>query len=846
MASSSLTIKVAADVAKAVSGIEEVNKKLKELSDKSMTVSEKFKNVAALMGSATMAFNTVKSVVGALVNVNKQLIDSYSMQEQAQTRLATTLQATNNAIGMSASELYELASSFQDVSTYGDKAIMEVEKLFVASGKISKQALPKAIEATLDMASAMGDDLNSAAKRLAKTLADPKSNLDALKDANIQLSEAQKNEIKRLQEANNLYGAQSLILQSVANQYGGVAKAIADTDSGKLTQIENVWGDIKEGLGERLLDSISPALETLYDKLKSISDWIKEMNKEREIKETGKKINQGDWGGKKVADLSEEEIRATLDYNPYYGWLVQYRALQNSWPEGVESDFEGTRKRGIEFGAFTERDIATVEELEKRLKELTDARAKVNRDIGRISDSANSYEALAYEKSLLMGSLDSGTQGSVTIADRNAAEDKAAEEALIAQQETTKSAVEEYIAKNKSLSTTAQLLDIERQIAEAKEIQVSAEGDNAKIIDETIASLEGQRDKLLGIVNPKSDAELEAERLDKINSVISSNRGLSKTAQISNIDSQIAEAYSALSLTGGEGDTQYQSIVEIIEGLEKQKEALEEVSDASDDVAEAFETINDYAQTIGSSVVSLFSQVASLVDTIYENQISAMDSLIEESESRWDKYMDRLEDKQEMQKDSLAHLYDEGLISLEDYNKANQQMYDDKIAAQEEAEAEEEELQKRKNELEEKQFNANKANSITEAVISGALAVMDIWANHAGNPIMAGILTGLSAATTAAEIATISASQFTPMAVGGIVTKPTYALLGEGGAKEAVLPLTETNMKRSGLMASGSNGVINISINIGTVYSGEQLSKDVFNGIEKAQRTGLLPNWRYA
>lgn len=846
MASSSLTIKVAADVAKAVSGIEEVNKKLKELSDKSMTVSEKFKNVAALMGSATMAFNTVKSVVGALVNVNKQLIDSYSMQEQAQTRLATTLQATNNAIGMSASELYELASSFQDVSTYGDKAIMEVEKLFVASGRISKQALPKAIEATLDMASAMGEDLNSAAKRLAKTLADPKSNLDALKDANIQLTEAQKNEIKRLQEANNLYGAQSLILQSVANQYGGVAKAIADTDSGKLTQIENVWGDIKEGLGETLLDSISPALETLYDKLKSISDWIKEMNKEREIKETGKKINQGDWGGKKVSDLSEEEIRATLDYNPYYGWLVQYRALQNSWPEGGEPDFEGTRKRGIEFGAFTERDIATVEELEKRLKELTDARAKVNRDIGRISDSANSYEALAYEKSLLMGSLDSGTQGSVTIADRNAAEDKTAEEALRAQEETTRSAVEEYIAKNKSLSTTAQLLDIERQIAEAKEIQVSAEGDNAKIIDETIASLEGQRDKLLGIVNPKSDAELEAERLDKINSVISSNRGLSKTAQISNIDSQIAEAYSALSLTGGEGDTQYQSIVEIIEGLEKQKEALEEVSDASDDVAEAFETINDYAQTIGSSVVSLFSQVASLVDTIYENQISAMDSLIEESESRWDKYMDRLEDKQEMQKDSLTHLYDEGLISLEDYNNANQQMYDDKIAAQEEAEAEEEELQKRKNELEEKQFNANKANSITEAVISGALAIMDIWANHAGNPIMAGILTGLSAATTAAEVATISASQFTPMAVGGIVTKPTYALLGEGGAKEAVLPLTETNMKRSGLMASGSNGVINISINIGTAYSGEQLSKDVFNGIEKAQRTGLLPNWRYA
>ena len=125
------------------------------------------------------------------------------------------------------------------------------------------------------------------------------------------------------------------------------------------------------------------------------------------------------------------------------------------------------------------------------------------------------------------------------------------------------------------------------------------------------------------------------------------------------------------------------------------------------------------------------------------------------------------------------------------------------------------------------------------------MAITSIWATHAAHPVTAGILTALSVATTAMQLATIESTKYTPMATGGIVTKPTYALLGEGGAKEAVLPLTETNMERAGLRGD-NGGVINISISIGTAYSSDQLSRDVYEGIERAQRTGLLPKWRYA
>ena len=84
------------------------------------------------------------------------------------------------------------------------------------------------------------------------------------------------------------------------------------------------------------------------------------------------------------------------------------------------------------------------------------------------------------------------------------------------------------------------------------------------------------------------------------------------------------------------------------------------------------------------------------------------------------------------------------------------------------------------------------------------------------------------------------------MAAGGITEGPTRTLLGEGNPHELVMPLTEGNLARFGIGQNPQSGVINLTINIGTVYSKEELSEEIFNGIERAQRTGALPNWRYA
>ena len=726
MADSKLTIKIQTDVAQALSGIESVKKKLDGLGNASSTISSKLKNASVSLGTYKLALDAVASGISFLIKSSKELIDAYSAQEKAETRLATTLKATGNAAGMSAAELYELASSFQSVTTYGDEAIIEVEKLFVASGKISREAMPKAVEATLDMAAAMGEDLMSAAKRLAKVLADPKSNLDALKDANIQLSSAQKENIKQLQESNNLYGAQSLVLQSVEKSYGGVAKAIADTDTGKLTQIKNVWGDIKEGLGSKLLDTISPALDTLYEKLKQISDWIDRRNEHREIKNIASDILNGEWGGRTLNDLSEAELLAIKDQSRFGSWDTSYR--KNHEYDFSQENYNAAFERAKKVGNLTQYDRDLYEDVTKRLNEIRAGLETQNDALSEVSDASDDATVTA----------------------------------------------KELIDKYKSASVTARIKELYSEI-------------------ETITAAIGE-----------STGE-ERTMLEEIR----------------------------------------QSLYDELTPLERIKNGIEDAADATGKFKETMETVNKYVSTYGSAANSLLSASASYIDTMYSNQISAIDSMLSASEERWDKYLSRLEEKQELQKDSLAHLYDSGLISLEEYSEATKQLYDDKVSAETEAEEEEEKLQEKRNELEEKQFNANKANQKAQAVINGAMAITSIWATHAAHPVTAGILTALSVATTAMQLATIESTKYTPMATGGIVTKPTYALLGEGGAKEAVLPLTETNMERAGLRGD-NGGVINISISIGTAYSSDQLSRDVYEGIERAQRTGLLPKWRYA
>jgi hypothetical protein len=67
-----------------------------------------------------------------------------------------------------------------------------------------------------------------------------------------------------------------------------------------------------------------------------------------------------------------------------------------------------------------------------------------------------------------------------------------------------------------------------------------------------------------------------------------------------------------------------------------------------------------------------------------------------------------------------------------------------------------------------------------------------------------------------------------PMANGGIVTRPTLALIGEAGA-EAVIPLNKSR-------GAGGGAVYNITVNAGIGTSGQEVGKQIVDAIKKFER----------
>ena len=204
-------------------------------------------------------------------------------------------------------------------------------------------------------------------------------------------------------------------------------------------------------------------------------------------------------------------------------------------------------------------------------------------------------------------------------------------------------------------------------------------------------------------------------------------------------------------------------------------------------------------------------------------------------------YIDELKEANEAQTELINNISLLGTEAMNIWSGISElldQTTENEIKNIEKSTASQEEKDLRIEELERKQFDRQKRLSLAEAAMSAAQAMLEIYAKYSATPWLMWSLLGTTAVSTGLEIATISQQNF---AQGGIVSGPTQALIGEGGEKEAVMPLSKLEDFVSRPEQSGTI-VINVSIN----GSGNGTAEDVYYAIERAQRTGLLPKWRYA
>lgn len=210
--------------------------------------------------------------VGGVGLLAKQSIEAYGIQERNEKKLGAVLKATGYAAGFSLGELKKYASELQEMTEYGDEANLTTMGILATFRNIKGDTFRDATAAALDMATVLGQSADSAAMMIGKALNDPAEGISKLSRSGVTFSKEQEAAIKKLVSEGKTYEAQMIMLKELQMEFGGAAKAAAESTQGRLKQLSNAMGDLKEGIGAVIVETISLG-STANGVTSSIGGW---------------------------------------------------------------------------------------------------------------------------------------------------------------------------------------------------------------------------------------------------------------------------------------------------------------------------------------------------------------------------------------------------------------------------------------------------------------------------------------------------------------------------------------------------------------------------------------------
>ena len=209
----------------------------------------KIKTSIAGLKESFLAIVTAATAVGVAIY---STLKAYAENETAVNKLNIALVKqgiTSNQVSL---ELQRYAQALQLTTVYSDEEIMRAQALMVSFGLTGK-ALERTTKAALDLSSAMGVDLQTAAMLLGKAY---QGNTQILARYGIAVDQTK----FKSQQFND-------ILHQIELRMGGSASAAAQTFEGRVKILGNQIDELKEIIGAQLL----PAAEKFVNFLTTLS-----------------------------------------------------------------------------------------------------------------------------------------------------------------------------------------------------------------------------------------------------------------------------------------------------------------------------------------------------------------------------------------------------------------------------------------------------------------------------------------------------------------------------------------------------------------------------------------------
>lgn len=263
-----LTIEVKTLSDQAAKGFKDVGSKIEDLTKKATGFSDVSRIAfGSFIGSlasqaTTAAFGFFKS---GLTEIKDYFIDSVKAAAEAETSLNdfnTSLALSGRYTKEVSDDFVRFAGEMQNVSLYGDDVILKNAGLLQSFAKLDTEGLKNATKSAIDFSAVTGKDLSTTMDLLAKAAT---GNTEMLQRYGIV--------IKKTGDTSKDF---ETVLKTINEQFGGAAESKINTFTGSLTQMSEVWGDLKESIGAIISDNpiVIASIKILKDVFLALKDVI--------------------------------------------------------------------------------------------------------------------------------------------------------------------------------------------------------------------------------------------------------------------------------------------------------------------------------------------------------------------------------------------------------------------------------------------------------------------------------------------------------------------------------------------------------------------------------------------
>ena len=204
-------------------------------------------------------------------------LKAYAQSEAIGAQLNQVLLTTGKNSTISSGSVDQLAKSMEQYSGKTKDSIIAGQTLLLQFSEVTKKNLPEMTKAMLDLSQRMGIDTVAAAKTLGISLDNPTLGMTRLKKAGIDFTVAQVDQVKAMQKAGDLAGAQAILMQGLQDKIGGAAGAYRNTLSGAIESARSSLKDFEITVGGTIATSLEPLAKKAALALASI-DWQQVVN----------------------------------------------------------------------------------------------------------------------------------------------------------------------------------------------------------------------------------------------------------------------------------------------------------------------------------------------------------------------------------------------------------------------------------------------------------------------------------------------------------------------------------------------------------------------------------------